>query len=73
MIENIIIRLIDMPSSIHGMTIYCPLDDTYNIYINARDSQNEQRETIIHECKHIKGNHFRSSESVSEVERGVQQ
>ena len=49
--DDVIIRYIDLPCTIRGMTVY--EDDFYSVYINARLSYEEQRRTIQHELMHI--------------------
>ena len=65
--DEIITRMIDMPTEMKGMTV---LDDNgdYNIYINARFSSEAQREIYKHEIKHITKEDFYNSRSIREKE-----
>lgn len=55
--DNIIVRLVDMPCSVDGTTVRDD-DGNYNIYINARTSRQMQFVTLRHELSHIGNNHF---------------
>lgn len=55
--DNIIVRHIKLPDTIHGFTARDPEGD-YNIYINDRIGYFQQEKTIRHEMKHIAEEHF---------------
>lgn len=65
--ENIIVRLKDLPCGINGVTILDE-DGNYNIYINARLSYYGQREAYWHELKHIQRDDFYNNLPIQEVE-----
>lgn len=55
--EDAIVRLVDMPTKIRGMTAL-DNDGNYNVYVNHKYDQVTQLEVLKHEMKHIKNNHF---------------
>lgn len=61
--EIIIIRGIELPSKIKGVTVV-DCDGNYNIYINTLLSKDVQRTTQRHELKHIIKDHFYNSDPV---------
>ncbi len=66
--ENIIIRIIDMPITIKGVTI--PSNDGYyNIYINARYSVDHQNKTLRHELKHVRNFDFDNFDNIKIIEK----
>jgi len=56
-VDAVIIRLIDLPPSVRGITVKDENDD-YNIYINARLSEDGRVEAFRHEINHIRMGHF---------------
>ena len=66
--DNIITRLIDLPDTVPGVTVLDENGD-YNIYINARLSNDNRRIAFDHEIKHIKKSHFYTDKSVEQCER----
>lgn len=68
MIDNIIIRLIDLPCTVKGVTIPHP-DGTYNIYINDRYSIELQNEILKHELRHIENFDFDNFDNIKIVEK----
>ena len=65
--DTIIIRLIDMPEAIHGVTRKDANGD-YNIYINARISVDARVDAYWHEIEHIRRGHFYDDRPVGEKE-----
>lgn len=65
--NDIIIRVVDMPESIRALTIRDPEND-YNIYLNCRLSQERLLQAYMHELQHIRSGDFDSSESVDLIE-----
>ena len=60
--EEVIVRLIDMPTAIKGISSLDE-DGNFNIYINARLSQDMQTEAYQHEMAHLKrGDHYRTAD-----------
>ena len=55
--NDIFIRMIDMPGSFPGMTIE-DADGDYNVYINAQLSQARRIKAYRHEMDHIRHNDF---------------
>ena len=55
--EDIILRYVDMPEDMHGMTVTDANND-YNIYINARIGFFAQEKAKQHELDHIRKNHL---------------
>ncbi len=66
--DNIIVRLKDLPCGINGVTILDE-DGNYNIYINARLSYYGQHEAYQHELKHIQRDDFYNNLPIQEVEQ----
>lgn len=65
--EDFCIRFIDFPCRINGVTVQ---DESgfYNVYINAKLSEEGQQAAIKHELTHIKRDDFYSLDSLSKVE-----
>lgn len=62
------VRYIDLPLKVDGVTI--PNDDgTFDIYINARHSDEHQAESLAHELWHITHDHFYSEQPVADCEQ----
>lgn len=69
--DAIIIRIIDLPYGVKGMTAKDENDD-YNIYINARYSPDIQAIAYRHEIDHILKGHFYDDRSVREKEEEIE-
>jgi len=65
--DDIIVRLIDMPCSVDGTTVRDD-DGNYNVYINAHTSRKMQLDVLKHELSHIHRNHFDDGKSLREDE-----
>ncbi len=66
--ENVIVRLCDMPCTIKGTTSE-DSDGDYNIYINARLNYVQQHAALRHELSHAKLGDFSSDEDLLTKER----
>lgn len=64
-IANIVI--INLPPKIKGFTVHND-DDTYTVCLNARYTMEAQRETMLHELKHIRGGDFDRLSDVNTLE-----
>lgn len=62
-----IIRLLDMPTSIHGATLEDSEGD-YNVYINGRLCESERAVALAHELAHAKSGHTQGSLAFEEME-----
>lgn len=62
--DNVIIRIIDMPPSIHGMTVV-DADGNYNVYLNPCS---DMEEALRHELAHIQNNDFYNEDDIRLVE-----
>ena len=65
--DNIIVRIIDLPLCVKGVTVPHP-DGTYNIFINAKFPIDIQRQTIKHELKHVSNMDFESIDDIKTIE-----
>ena len=65
--DCVIIRLIDMPLNVHGVT-RMDTEGDYNIYINARLSEDGRAAAFRHEIEHIRQGHFYSEDPVEILE-----
>ena len=65
--DNVIVRVIDLPDAIPAVTV---LDDNgdYNIYLNGRLSKDNYDEAVRHELRHINKEHFYKEKPVRECE-----
>lgn len=63
--DGVIIRIIDMPTEIAGMTVV-DADGNYNVYLNAR--RGDIKKALVHELSHIRRNDFYTSEHIGRVE-----
>ena len=62
------VRVVPLPPKVEGVTL--PNDDgTFDVYINARLSPARRQETLEHELRHIRGDHFYLDMPVSRMER----
>lgn len=69
--DNYIIRLIPLPTRVHGFTIPDENGD-YNIYLNDKLSREELNAAYAHEVAHIKKGHFEDdSKTVAEKEEEI--
>lgn len=66
--DAVIVRLIDMPETVHGVTRKDAEGD-YNIYINAKLSADERADTFRHEIRHIQLGHFYEERPVADLEQ----
>ena len=66
--NDIIVRLQDMPIGIKGVTLLDEAGD-YNVYINSRLSMATQQKAYLHELTHIRRDDFYNSLSISEAEQ----
>lgn len=67
MSEDIIVRLIDLPICVRGVTVPHP-DGTYNIYINLKYNADMQKDILRHELCHINYGDFDNFEDIKIVE-----
>lgn len=67
MLNSVILRIIDMPSPVRGVTVPSS-DGYYNIYINAKYPYEVQQKILKHELKHVKNNDFYNFDNISELE-----
>lgn len=65
--NEILCRVIDMPLTVNAVTVI-DKDGTANIYVNSALSVSSQKSAYMHECYHIKHNHFYTCKPVSECE-----
>ena len=66
--DAIIIRLIDMPVSVHAVTRKDAEGD-YNVYVNARLDADARAKAVRHELRHIVLGHFYEHDrTVAELE-----
>ena len=62
------VRLVPLPLTVEGVTV--PNDDgSFDVYINARLSPTRQQETLEHELRHIRHEHFYLDMPVARMER----
>ena len=66
--DDVLTRLIDLPDTVPAVTVLDE-DGNYNVYINARLSNDNRRIAFEHELKHIKKSHFYTDKPVQECER----
>lgn len=65
--EEIFCYFIDMPCKI-GATAISHEDGTFSVYVNSRLSVEKQKESYLHEMRHIKGDDFYKNLSVQLIE-----
>lgn len=65
--EDINIYFLDMPCKI-GATVILEYDGTYSVYLNSRLTFERQKQSLIHEIRHIKNDDFFSTLSATEIE-----
>lgn len=67
MMEQIIVRHVDLPTKIKGF-VRVDCDGNYNVFINARHSQRTQELTLVHELSHINQDDFCNLKPISDIE-----
>ena len=65
--DNIRIRLISMPVTIHGFTVKSGADE-YDIYLNDRLSAEMLTQTCAHELDHIASGDFDNIYTIDQLE-----
>ena len=65
--NDVFVRVIDLPYCIKGITVPDEEGD-FNVYINSRLSYDEQKITYIHEHFHILHKHFDTFDDIIEKE-----
>lgn len=65
--DNVIIRIIDLPYGVGGLTVKDSEGD-YNVYLNARYSFDRRVTFFRHELEHIKNGDFYTEEDVRDKE-----
>lgn len=66
--NDVFIRLVSLPPSVHGFVLEDPAGD-YNVYVRAGDPEELQRRTIDHELRHARLGHLQDDvKSVMEKE-----
>ena len=60
-------KIIDLPHDIHGLTTIAD-DGSYVILLNAHDSRERNRQSYLHEMKHIEHSDLYCAESADELE-----
>ena len=70
--DCIIIRIIDMPEAVRGVTVKDAEGD-YNIYLNARLADEARVKAYWHEMDHIRRGHFYQERTVAEMEEEVEE
>lgn len=69
--DAVIVRMIDLPYSVHGLTVKDEEGD-YNVYVNARLSDDQRAAAFRHEIEHIKKGHLYAHERrVTEIESEI--
>ncbi len=62
------VRVVPLPLRVEGVTL--PNDDgSFDIYINAVLSPRKQQETLAHELRHIRAEHFSLDMPLARMER----
>ena len=62
------VRVVPLPLRVEGVTL--PNDDgSFDVYINARLSPARQQETLEHELRHIRHEHFYLDMPIDRMER----
>ena len=59
--NNIVCRTVDLPPRINAVTVIDENGD-FNIYLNARLSEDERQRAFRHELRHIRMRHFYKTE-----------
>lgn len=68
--DMVIVRIIDLPHTVRGMTVLDAEGD-YNVYLNARLSGDQQTIAFRHEVEHIRRGDFYRKDSVADKERRI--
>ena len=65
---NITMKLAALPETVHGV-LQQTEKDTYTIFINSDQTDDERAAAFLHECLHIYHNDFASQESADSIEK----
>lgn len=65
--NEVIVRLMDLPSSVGGTTLEDENGD-FNVYINSKCGYFGQLDALRHEREHIRQDDFRNKRAIKEVE-----
>ncbi|QAT43477.1 hypothetical protein [Aminipila luticellarii] len=65
--DSMIIRKVDLPIEVDGITVLDENGD-YNIYLNSRLSYDSQADAFRHEVEHVRQGHFYRYEDIKVLE-----
>lgn len=63
------VREVSLPFEVKGIVTPNAEDDSFNIYINSRLSDDQKRKALKHEIDHIENDDFYNDKTIEEVER----
>lgn len=67
--DNILVRLVDMPCSVRGCVVrHYDGEEYYTVMLNSRLSSDMQEKAYLHEITHINNDDFSSNLSADEIE-----
>lgn len=66
--DKIFLRYITLPTTTKGLTVLDESGD-YNVYLNARLSNEVNKQTLQHEIQHITNNDFNNFLHIKNIER----
>ena len=65
--SNVRTILYNLPADVHAYTVRECAEDWYTIFLNAKDSREQNKKSLAHELRHINNNDF-DKENVNDVE-----
>ena len=66
--DEVIVRVLDFPCTDVRGTVRLDEDGNYNVYLNAKYTEEQQYLTYLHEEAHIKYGHLYSDRKTEELE-----
>lgn len=70
MMDNVIVKMEDLPHRIHGLTVesFSDGEPFYTVILNSRDTFETNQKAYLHEVGHIYGEDFDSFDSLENIE-----
>lgn len=68
--DGVFIRYLSLPCTVKGLTIQ-DREGNYNVYINARLTNEANQQTLQHEIQHILDNDFHKILHIKDIEKNL--
>lgn len=64
------VRVVPLPYAVRGMTVTNP-DGTFSVYLNSRNTFEQDEKTKAHELDHIANGDFFSGKAIEDIENDL--